>query len=219
MESTAGLLSTPGAILASRRTSTSSTSTLSPPASSSVSTFGSDQNDSSPLVSEIQSYHYPVDKAKVTPVKGFLSFERVVHRTRFFSSLESLKLVSHTAEFVLAFLCMFPGGRKGLEHDDIRNEEDAEKAGTTLRHLEITFMIGSELERFLMRARSLSWNDGDVMQWERMHVLRGLECLKLNVIGACALRSQDSPQVFVARETMDMFEMEFPHLNLRALQE
>ncbi|KAJ8102600.1 hypothetical protein POJ06DRAFT_52201 [Lipomyces tetrasporus] len=212
--STAGLLSTPGAIFASRRTSTSSTSTLSSPVSSSVSTFGSDQNDSSPLVSEIQSHHNPVDPAKVTTVKGFLSFEGVVHKRRFFSSLESLKLVSHTAEFVLAFLCMFPGGRKGLEHDDIWNEEDEEKAGTTLRHLEITFIIGSELERFLMRACSLSWNDGDDMQWERMHVLRGLEWLKLNVIGACALRSQDSPQVFVARETIDMFEMEFPHLNL-----
>ncbi|KAK9262079.1 hypothetical protein V1519DRAFT_444041, partial [Lipomyces tetrasporus] len=83
---------------------------------------------------------------------------------------------------------MFPGGRKGLEHDDIRNEEDEEKA---------------KLERFLMRA-----------QWERMHVLRGLECLKLNVIGACALRSQDSRRVFVARETIGMFEMEFPNLNL-----
>ncbi|KAK9243827.1 hypothetical protein V1506DRAFT_508100 [Lipomyces tetrasporus] len=129
------------------RTSTWSTSTLPSPASSSVSTSGSDQNDSSPLVSEIQSHHNPVDSANVISVKGFLSFERVVHRRRFFSSLESLRLVSHTAEFVLAFLCMFPGGRKGLEHDDIRNEEDEEKASTTLPHLDISLLSAQ------------SWND------------------------------------------------------------
>ncbi|KAJ8103554.1 hypothetical protein POJ06DRAFT_264380 [Lipomyces tetrasporus] len=125
-------------------TSTWSTSTLPSPASG---TSGSDQNDSPPLVSEIQSHHNPVDSANVISVKGFLSFERVVHRRRFFSSLESLRLVSHTAEFVLAFLCMFPGGRKGLEHDDIRNEEDEEKASTTLPHLDISLLLAQ------------SWND------------------------------------------------------------
>ncbi|KAK9429712.1 hypothetical protein V1505DRAFT_150877 [Lipomyces doorenjongii] len=215
------LLSTPGEIIASRRTSSWSSSTLSSSSSLSVSTFSSDPSEISSTVSEPQLNQTfgSVDSAIAAPVNGFCPFEKVVHRKQFFSSLRSLKMVSHTAEFVLAFLCMFPGGREGLVDDDIRisnseNEEDEEKTGTTLRHLEVTFIIGSELERFLIRACALSWNDVDVLQWERMHVFRGLESLKLNVIGECALKTKDSPQVFVARESIAMFEMAFPHITL-----
>ncbi|KAK9390246.1 hypothetical protein V1515DRAFT_612767 [Lipomyces mesembrius] len=215
------LLSTPGEIIASRRTSSWSTSTVSSSSSLSVSTFSSDPTEISSTVSEPQSNQTfgSVDSAIAAPVNGFCPFEKVVHRKQFFSSLRSLKMVSHTAEFVLAFLCIFPGGREGLVDDDIRvsnseNEEDEEKTGTTLRHLEVTFIIGSELEQFLIRTCGLSWNDVDVLQWERMHVFRGLECLKLNVIGECALKTKGSPQVFVARESIDMFEMAFPHITL-----
>ncbi|KAK9334143.1 hypothetical protein V1520DRAFT_330421 [Lipomyces starkeyi] len=215
------LLSTPGEILASRRTSSWSSSTLSSPSSLSVSTFSSDPTELSLTVSEPQSNQTSgwIDSAIAAPVNGFCPFEKVVHRKQFFSSLESLKMVSHTAEFVLAFLYMFPGGREGLIDGDMRvsnseYEEDEEKTGTTLRHLEVIFIIGSELERFLIRACSLFWNDVDVLQWERMHVFRGLECLKLNVIGECALKTTGSPQVFVARESIAMFEMAFPHITL-----
>ncbi|KAK9373206.1 uncharacterized protein V1513DRAFT_185312 [Lipomyces chichibuensis] len=210
------LLSTPGEIIASRRTSSWSSSTPSSPSSSSVSTFSNDPIESEP---ESNQTFGSVDSAIAAPVNGFCPFEEVVHRKQFFSSLQSLKMVSHTAEFVLAFLCMFPGGREGLVDDDIRvsnsvNEEDEEKTGTALRHLEISFIIGSELERFLIRASGLSWNDVDVLQWERMHVFRGLECLKLNVIGECALKTNGLPQIFVARESVAMFEMAFPHITL-----
>ncbi|KAK9487596.1 hypothetical protein V1527DRAFT_305620 [Lipomyces starkeyi] len=215
------LLSTPGEIIASRRTSSWSSSTLSSPSSLSVSTFSSDPTELSLTVSEPQSNQTFgwIDSAIAAPVNGFCPFEKVVHRKQFFSSLQSLKMVSHTAEFVLAFLCMFPGGREGLVDDDMRvsyseYNEDEEKTGTTLRHLEVIFIMGSELERFLIRACSLFWNDVDVLQWERMHVFRGLECLKLNVIGECALKTKSSPQVFVARESIDMFEMAFPHITL-----
>ncbi|KAK9358220.1 hypothetical protein V1504DRAFT_500172 [Lipomyces starkeyi] len=215
------LLSTPGEIIASRRTSSWSSSTLSSHSSLSVSTFSSDPTELSLTVSEPQSNQTFgwIDSAIAAPVNGFCPFEKVVHRKQFFSSLQSLKMVSHTAEFVLAFLCMFPGGREGLVDDDMRvsnseYDEDEEKTGTTLRHLEVIFIIGSELERFLIRACSLFWNDVDVLQWERMHVFRGLECLKLNVIGECALKTKGSPQVFVARESIDMFEMAFPHITL-----
>ncbi|KAK9367084.1 hypothetical protein V1509DRAFT_627581 [Lipomyces kononenkoae] len=208
------LLLTRGEIIASRRSPTWS-STTSSQLSLSVSRL-------SLTTSDAQSNHASdsVDTRIATPVSGFCPFEKVVYRREFFASLGSLKMVSHTAEFVFDFLCMFPGRCNCLMRNDTRasnleNEEEGEEARTALRHLEITFMIGSELERFLIRAYCLSWSDMDASQSERMHVLRGLESLKLNVIGECALKSKASPQVYVARESIDMFEMAYPQVTLQ----